>query len=90
LSNGYIVYERRYEEEKKKDGAMPPKWTHCNFLVELIHDVFCWDMGITNNDDDGTKVSDSTTRRSSVYSTQQSVTSKQQLFEMFDISTRMV
>ena len=41
-TNAYIMYCRMYEEEaaKKKEG-LPKKWTHLEFLTELVYD-FIW------------------------------------------------
>jgi len=38
--NGYKMYEEIYEEEKKKnEGELPPKWSHMDFMVELVYDM---------------------------------------------------
>lgn len=43
-TNAFIVYERTYEAEKaKKEVGLPRKWTHLEFLVELINDFMGWD-----------------------------------------------
>jgi hypothetical protein len=41
-TNAYIMYERIYEEEAKNKKAMPRKWNHLEFLVELIYDFMGW------------------------------------------------
>ncbi len=37
-TNAYIMYDRMYEEEKKKHKEMPKKWLHMEFLEEIIND----------------------------------------------------
>jgi len=38
-TNSWLMYENMYECEKRKKGrGLPPKWTHCEFLVELVYD----------------------------------------------------
>ena len=32
------MYDKMYEEEKAKHKEMPKKWTHLEFLVQLIYD----------------------------------------------------
>jgi hypothetical protein len=53
-TNGYKIYGRLYEEEMKKKKSLPPKWTHLQFLEELIHDFMGWEskfkMANENND----------------------------------------
>jgi hypothetical protein len=35
-----------YEEEKRMQRiGLPPKWTHVNFIEELIFDFFRWNKG---------------------------------------------
>ena len=41
-TNAYIMYERMYEEEKKKHKEMPKKWLHMEFLEEIINDSVGW------------------------------------------------
>ena len=41
-TNAYIMYERIYEEEAKNKKAIPRKWNHLEFLVELIYDFMGW------------------------------------------------
>lgn len=72
-TNAYIIYDRLYEEEKKKKEKMPKKWDHMQFLQELIHDFVGWGAAAEVVDDDvtATSVSESTTattRRGSSYS----------------------
>lgn len=38
--NAYKLYSEAYDiEAKKKKGGMPPKWSHCEFIVELVYDL---------------------------------------------------
>jgi len=38
--NAWKMYETMYDEEaKKKRGGMPPKWSHRDFMVELVFDM---------------------------------------------------
>ena len=80
-TNAYIMYESLYEEEKKKNLAMPAKWDHMEFLQQLIHDFIGWDpIEVVNDDDDTTTAA--YTRQGSSYS---SVQSQPQHF--FDLRT---
>jgi hypothetical protein len=37
--NAYKIYDALYDEEKKsKRPGLPPKWTHAEFLEELVYD----------------------------------------------------
>ena len=36
--NAYILYDEMYEEEKG-NGGLPPKWSHMDFMVELVYDM---------------------------------------------------
>ena len=62
-TNGYILYDRLYEEEraKRRDG-LPRKWNHLEFLCELIHDFMGWHSVNINLDldDDDVPVSSNT------------------------------
>ena len=40
-TNGWKIYDTMYEEEKKKGNRLPKKWTHREFLRQLVHD-FLW------------------------------------------------
>ena len=85
-TNAYIIYDRLYEEEKKKNRPMPAKWDHMHFLQELISDFVGWKSYAAAAGDDNTTAGDSsiaaTTRRGSSYS---SVPSHHQTF--FDLTT---
>jgi hypothetical protein len=62
-TNAYIMYDRIYEEEVKKKRAMPRKWNHLEFLVELIYDFMGWasdDVKIDIEDEDDSPVSSNT------------------------------
>ncbi len=74
-TNAYIMYERIYEEEAKNKKAMPRKWNHLEFLVELIYDFMGWasdDVKIDVEDEDDSPVS-SNTRSSAASSVATSV-----------------
>ena len=67
-TNAYKSYEILYEEERKKGKhGLPPKWTHLQFLQELIYDFLGWD-GDSTKVDSGSDSVTATTRRGSVYS----------------------
>ncbi len=44
-TNGYLLYEKTFEESKKTKKDMPKKWTHLQFLHELIYDFMDWKSG---------------------------------------------
>jgi hypothetical protein len=68
-TNGYKIYDRLYEEEKKKKKSLPPKWTHLQFLEELIHDFMGWETKFEMaNDNNDTASAAASTRQGSVYS----------------------
>jgi hypothetical protein len=86
-TNGYIIYERTYKEEKSKGGVMPDKWSHLDFLIELIKDLVGIVAEVQPETEAASAVSASTTRRGSSYSTT-SVASVPSLPNMlYDIST---
>jgi hypothetical protein len=83
-TDAYIVYDRKYEEEKKKGGPMYEKWTHCEFLIELIHDFLGWNNEGAS-DDAASAISVSTTRRGSAYSSHPSEDTTERF--LFDITS---
>ena len=44
-TNGYLLYEKTFEEAKRTKKDMPKKWTHLQFLHELIYDFMDWKSG---------------------------------------------
>ena len=57
-TNAFVMYLKLYEVEAKKHLTMPKKWTHLEFLVELIYDFMGW-TDMTDNlvyDDESTQV----------------------------------
>ena len=78
-TNAYIIYERCYEEEKKKHKEMPTKWTHMQFLEELIHDFVGWAPVNVEAGNDSVATTTRTTRRGSSYS---SVASQEHFFDL--------
>jgi hypothetical protein len=68
-TNGYIIYEQSYKEEKSKGGTMPDKWSHLDFLVELIKDLVGIVEEVQPETEAASAVSTSTTWRGSSYST---------------------
>ncbi len=44
-TNGYLLYEKTFEEAKKTKKDMPKKWNHLQFLCELIYDFLDWKSG---------------------------------------------
>jgi hypothetical protein len=86
-TNGYIIYDRSYKEEKKKGGIMPPKLSHLDFLVELSKDF----IGLVDEEPESeatSAVSVSTTRRGSSYSVSSAAVSMPSLPNMlYDITT---
>lgn len=86
-TNAYKMYERMYEEEKaKREHGLPEKWTHLQFLQELIYDFLGWesDSKPSANDCADSSVAASSTRGGASYSGY-SVASVQD--EFYDIST---
>ena len=51
------MYDKMYEEEKAKHKEMPKKWTHLEFLVQLIYDFMeMTEMPAAEVDDESTQV----------------------------------
>jgi hypothetical protein len=69
-TNAYKIYDRLYEEHKNKKKPLPPKWTHLQFLEELIHDFMGWesDFQMANDNNADSSSATATTRQGSVYS----------------------
>ena len=48
-TNAYKIYDKMYDEEKakqekaKRTCELPKKWTHLEFIEELIYDFFLWE-----------------------------------------------
>jgi hypothetical protein len=62
-TNGYILYDRLYEEKRaKRQSGLPMKWNHLEFLCELIYDLMGWqsDGAQLDMDDDDVPVSNNT------------------------------
>jgi len=39
-TNAWKMYDVMYERQKKKsDGNLPPKWSHREFLEQLVYDL---------------------------------------------------
>jgi len=96
VTNAFIMYERLYDEEKaKKNCMMPKKWSHLDFLSELILDL----MGFQSNDaqincdnDADHSVSSRNTRNSTATSSlarsSSSVSLKMSNHHKFDLATQ--
>ena len=75
-TNAHIIYEHDYEREKaKKRKGLPKKWTHADFLTELVYDFMGWFETMNPDDNDDTdnndeSVATGTTRRGSVFTSQ--------------------
>jgi hypothetical protein len=56
-TNAYVMYEKMYEQEKTGHREMPKKWTHQEFLVQLIYDFMgMTEMPAAEVDDESTQV----------------------------------
>ena len=93
-TNAYIIYERIYEEEKKKKLKMlPKKWSHMEFLEELINDFVGWVSSPTVEDTGNNSISagSAVTCRGSAYSSVASSSRASQEQEvpqhLFDLTT---
>ena len=51
-TNGYIMCEHLYEEEKESHKSMPREWNHLEFLCELVFDFFGFQTDEAVLDDD--------------------------------------
>ena len=55
--NAYMMYEKMYEQEKTGHREMPKKWTHQEFLLQLIYDFMgMTEMPAAEVDDESTQV----------------------------------
>ena len=75
-ANAYKIYEVMYDEEKKNGPeGVPPRWTHCRFIEELVSDLMFPEetakhLTLLKEMDDSTFASSvRSTRKFSVYGT---------------------
>jgi hypothetical protein len=67
-TNAYIMYDRMYEEEKKKHKEMPKKWSYMEFLEEIINDFVGWASPAAEATENTSVSGSAVTRRGSSYS----------------------
>ena len=80
-TNAFKMYERLYEEERAKKVPMCKKWSHLEFLQELVYDFMGWETDAKSSGNDGS-VSASTTRRGSSYSCQSQVSAQEWNYDL--------
>ena len=67
-TNAYKMYERMYEDERARRRPLVKKWSHLEFLEQLVYDFMGWEDDSKPSANDNTSVSASTTCRGASYS----------------------